>query len=323
MTVQDSHISVNQLTQPLLQALLAKASELRLSVSSSAEGATIVDAGIHSDGGLMAGIRIAEIAMGGLGHVSLQPASAFAHWPVALTVTSQHPVLACLASQYAGWSLAHDQFFSLGSGPARAMAQKETLFSELGYRDQGDLACLVLETEQVPPTEVIAKVARDTGLQAEQLVFILTPTRSIAGTVQIVARVLEVALHKVHSLHFPLEHIVDGVGTAPLPPPSPDFVTGMGRTNDAILYGGQVHLLVKGSDAAAAKLAQQLPSSTSPDYGRPFAQIFQSVNRDFYQIDPLLFSPAQVVVTALESGRSYHAGALAPDLIDLSFGYQA
>ena len=50
------------------------------------------------------------------------------------------------------------------------------------------------------------------------MVFILTPTTSVTGNIQVVARVLEVAIHKVHEIGFPLERIESGFGTAPLPP---------------------------------------------------------------------------------------------------------
>ena len=315
--------SVNQLTNPLVQQLINNAKALRVKVEKLDNGATIIDAGIKAEGGLEAGRLIAEICMGGLGHVQLQSSTTFPHWPWALSVHSNNPVLSCLGSQYAGWSLSHEKFFSLGSGPGRALAGREELYKELGYKDQADAAVLVLESEKVPPVEVIEKVARDTGVAIDKLTFILTPTRSLAGTVQIVARVLEVALHKIHTLHFPLEHVVDGIASAPLPPPAPDFLIGMGRTNDAILFGGHAHIFVKGSDEAAAKLAQELPSSASRDYGRPFAEVFKAVNMDFYKIDPLLFSPAAVTVTALESGRSFTGGKLDAALLDQSFGYSA
>ena len=266
---------------------------------------------------------IAEICMGGLGHVSLQTSTTFSHWPWMLSVHSNNPILSCLGSQYAGWSLAHEKFFSLGSGPGRALAGREDLFKELGYKDQSNSACLVLESDKAPPIEVIEKVSRDTGVSIENLTFILTPTRSLAGTVQIVARVLEVAMHKIHTLHFPLDHVVDGMASAPVPPPSPDFLTGMGRTNDAILFGGHAHLFVKGSDDAAVALAKALPSNSSRDFGRPFAEVFKSVNMDFYKIDPMLFSPAAVTVTALESGNTFTGGALDAALIDQSFGFSA
>ena len=315
--------SVNKLANPLVAALIADAQRLQLGVEKAASGCTIVDAGIQHPGSLEAGRRIAEICMGGLGHVALQTSVTFPHWPWMLSVHAENPLLSCLGSQYAGWSLAHEKFFSLGSGPGRALAGREELYGELGYKDSAEAASLVLESDKAPPAEVVAKVARDTGVAPENLTFILTPTRSLAGTVQIVARVLEVAMHKIHALHFPLAHMVDGMASAPLPPPSPDFLTGMGRTNDAILFGGHAHIFVKGSDEAAAKLAQELPSSSSRDYGRPFAEVFKSVNMDFYKIDPMLFSPAAVTVTALESGKSFTGGRLAPELVDQSFGYGA
>ena len=315
--------SVNALANPLVADLVANAQELRVGVAKSDNGATIIDAGIKHAGGLEAGRLIAEICMGGLGHVNLQTSTTFPHWPWMLSVHSNNPILSCLASQYAGWSLVHEKFFSLGSGPGRAIAGREDLFKELGYKDQANAACLVLESEKAPPVEVIEKVSRDTGVAIENLTFILTPTRSLAGTVQIVARVLEVAMHKIHTLHFPLDHVVDGIASAPLPPPAPDFLIGMGRTNDAILFGGHAHLFVKGSDDAAAKLAKELPSSASRDYGRPFAEVFKAVNMDFYKIDPMLFSPAAVTVTALESGNTFTGGKLDAALIDQSFGYQA
>ena len=315
--------SVNALANPLVADLVANAKELRLGVAKSDNGATIVDAGVKHAGGLEAGRLIAEICMGGLGHVNLQASSVFPHWPWMLSVHSNNPILSCLGSQYAGWSLAHEKFFSLGSGPGRAIACREDLFNDLGYKDQANAACLVLESDNAPPVEVIEKVSRDTGVAAENLTFILTPTRSLAGTVQIVARVLEVAMHKIHTLHFPLDHVVDGMGSAPLPPPAPDFLIGMGRTNDAILFGGHAHLFVKGSDDAAAKLAKELPSNSSRDYGRPFAEVFKAVGIDFYKIDPMLFSPAAVTITALESGNTFTGGKLDAALIDQSFGYQA
>lgn len=323
-TLESGHWpSVNTLTAPLVTHLVENARALRLGVERHASGALIVDAGIKTPGGLEAGRLITEICMGGLGRVTLQANPTFGHWPWQVSVHSCNPILACLGSQYAGWSLAHEKFFSLGSGPGRAMAGREELYQELDYRDQADSAVLVLESDKAPPQEVIEKVARDTGLAADRLTFILTPTRSLAGAVQIVGRVLEVAMHKIHTLHFPLRQVVDGIASAPLPPPSPDFLTGMGRTNDAILFGGHAHVFVTGSDEAAAELATHLPSSASRDYGRPFAEVFKSVHMDFYKIDPMLFSPAAVTVTAVDSGKSFHAGKLDAALLDQSFGYSA
>lgn len=312
-------VSVNQLAAPLLSQLIAQAAALQLGISRHESGCTIVDAGIQHAGSAEAGRLIAEICMGGLGKVSLQADNRFTGWTDAVAVTSTSPVLACLASQYAGWALSHEKFFSLGSGPARALAQREDLFKELAYVDSATSTCIVLETDKVPPVQVIEKIVRDTGVTPESLTVILTPTSSIAGVVQIVGRVLEVALHKAHTLHFPLENIVSGSGLAVLPPVAKDFMTAMGRTNDAILFGGDVHLQVRGDDAAAAKLAADLPSSASKDYGKTFAEVFKFYDMDFYKIDPMLFSPAKVTVTNIDTGNVFAGGYLNAELINLSF----
>lgn len=305
--------SIHKACKPLLESLIAQASALNIKVSQHVTGATIIDAGIDIAGSAEAGRIIAEICMGGLGEVNFSDASN-------IKVKSQTPVLACLGSQYAGWALQHEKFFSLGSGPARCLAQREELFKELNYKDNAESTVLILETNKIPPVEIIEKVARDTHIKPENLTFILTPTTSIAGATQVVARVLEVALHKAHTLHFPLDAIISGSGSAPLPPISASFITAMGRSNDAILFGGYVQLNVKCSDAEAEKLARELPSNSSKDYGKPFADIFKAVNMDFYQIDPMLFSPAMVNITNLETGNSFAGGELNKALLSVSFG---
>jgi methenyltetrahydromethanopterin cyclohydrolase len=310
--------SINQLCAPLVAALLRDAGALRLGVTRDASGATLVDAGIAAPGGIEAGRRIAEICLGGLGHVTVGAAASDV-WPWSVTVHTDDPVLACLGSQYAGWSLKHEKFFALGSGPGRSLAGKETLFAELGYRDRFADAVLVLEVGNSPPSALLRQVADDCGVAPDHLTVIMTPTQSLAGSVQIAARSLEVALHKAHALKFPLERIVDGIGTAPLPPPAPDFVQAMGRTNDAILYGGTVQLFVSGAEAEAKALADTMPSGASRDYGRPFAETFAAYKGDFYQIDPMLFSPGVVQVTALDSGRSFRRGRLDPAILARSF----
>jgi len=324
VVMQTARPSVSQRAAPLVAHLIEDAAALRVHVERPAEGYTLVDAGVACPGGLEAGLRIAEICMGGLGRVNLVPTPSLSRWPWSLTVHSADPVLACLGSQYAGWSLSHGEgesaYYALGSGPGRALARREPLFEELAYSDSAEAAVLVLEVDERPPAPLIDKILRDCGVVPEGLTLILTPTRSLAGTVQIVARVLEVALHKVHELGFPLERIADGMGCAPLPPPAPSFLDAMGRTNDAIIYGGTVQLYVTGSDTDAQELAEKLPSSASRDYGMPFAEVFGAVKGDFYAIDPMLFSPARVTVTALESGHSYGAGMLDDELVARSFG---
>lgn len=316
--------SLNRDTLRMVDALIADAASLRLVVQRLDNGVLVVDAGIACQGSLEAGRRIAEICMGGQGHVALQAAGTVSGWSTNITVHSNNPVIACLGSQYAGWSLSHGEgkqaFHALGSGPGRILARKEKLYEHLELSDIAGCATLVLEVDKLPPLALTEKIASDCGVAPEQLRLILTPTCSLAGSTQVVARVLEVALHKAHELGFSLIDIVDGMATAPLPPPAPDFLQAMGRTNDAILFAGQVHLFVSGDDAAAEALAHSLPSSSSKDYGRPFAEVFKAYEYDFFKIDPMLFSPARTLVSNINTGRSFTSGQIDQQLLLDSFG---
>ena len=316
-----STLSVNALARPLVERLLAESEALQVLVRRDDSGVCIVDAGIEARGSVAAGLLIGEICMGGLGQVGLR-SGALEGWPTWIEVGSAQPVLACLGSQYAGWSLAASKeetggkkFFSLGSGPARALAGKEDLFAELGYRDHADAGVLVLEVDRPPPKVVIDKLLRDCGLAPAGLTLILTPTTSPAGTTQVVARVLEVAMHKAHTLQFDPRLVIDGAATAPLPAPGKNFLSAMARTNDAILYGGVAHLLVDCEDEAAQDLCQRLPSSCSRDYGRSFGDLFKDAGHDFYKLDPMLFAPARAVVSNLKSGKTFSAGAVNTQLL--------
>jgi methenyltetrahydromethanopterin cyclohydrolase len=316
-------LSVNEQAAKLVARMIAEAEELKIGVGRGALGETLIDCGSKTVGSLTAGLRVAEVCTGGLADVAIAPSSLGPRWPWTIMVRSSQPVIACLASQYAGWRLSVDDgdepFFALGSGPARALARREPLFQELAYHDSAANAILVIEGARPPPAKIVAAVAEDCRVKPTDLTIIFAPTQSLAGSTQIVARSLEVALHKTHELRFPLDRIVEGIGTAPLCPPHPDFVTAMGRTNDAIIFAGHVQLFVTGPASEARALAERLPSRASRDYGRPFGELFKAVNSDFYAIDPMLFSPARVIVTALETGDSYPSGDIDLDLLDASF----
>jgi methenyltetrahydromethanopterin cyclohydrolase len=224
-----------------------------------------------------------------------------------------------MASQYAGWQIEVGRFFAMGSGPMRAAYGKEALYDKLPGREQAPVAVGVLETRKLPDDAVIAYLCERLGLPPAKLTLLVAPASSLAGTVQVVARSLETALHKLHELKFDLAKVVSGFGTAPLPPAARDELQAIGRTNDAILYGGRVVLWVRADDAELADLGSRVPSSASPDHGAPFAEIFARYDRDFYKIDPMLFSPAEIVLHNLDSGKSHAYGIIEPDVLKRSF----
>jgi len=264
-------------------------------------------------------IKISEICLGALGKVILSPSSNFKYSFNQISVHASNPVLACLGCQYAGWSLSHNDFFSLGSGPARSIAQKEEIFSDLEYKDEYSSTSLILEVDTPPPEEIVNKISKDCKISPKKITFILTPTTSICGNIQVVSRVLEVAIHKIHELKFPLQKIISGFGSAPVPPIAGDFISGMGRTNDAIIYGGKVSLCIDADEDEIIDLSKKIPSFNSPDFGKPFKKIFLDYKKDFYKIDGSLFSPASVLINSKKTGMSYLSGEIDSHLVEKSF----
>jgi len=317
--VMTAPLRMNELATEIADELNEHAPLFRVVSHTLASGARVIDAGVETDGGYDAGLALAEICMGGLGHASYTPLQIGAEaWP-GVTVWTDHPAVACMASQYAGWAISVEKFFAMGSGPLRAHARVEhELYEKLGYEEEAAHGVLVLEGRKLPDEGVAAWVAQKARLQPSQLTFVVAPTASLAGGVQIAARILETGLHKMDTLGFEVRRVVSGMGTAPIPPVAKNDLRAIGRTNDCILYGGQARYTVRAGDTELAELAAKLPASASSDYGKPFYEIFQRYEGDFYKIDPLLFSPGEVWLTSTETGRTFHAGHLNPDVLAAS-----
>ena len=312
-------LRMNEAASEIADPLADQADVLRVNSFRLPSGARIIDAGVNTPGGIEAGIALAEICMGGLGNVSCTPVQVGGQSYAGLTVWTDHPAVACMASQYAGWAISVGKYFAMGSGPLRAHARVEReLFEKLAYEEEAEDGVLVLETRSLPTDEVVAAIVEKSRLQPVQLTFVVAPTASLAGGVQISARIIETGLHKIETLGFDVRRVVGATGTAPLPPVAKNDLRAIGRTNDCILYGGQARYTVQAGDAELEKLAEQVPASASRDYGTPFYEIFQRYGGDFYKIDPLLFSPAEVWLTSTETGRTFHAGRLNPEVLEAS-----
>jgi methenyltetrahydromethanopterin cyclohydrolase len=312
-------LSMNDRAGAVVDAMTADADGLGIEVRTLPSGARLVDCGAQARGGLQAGLGFAAVCMGGLGRLDTVPVAVGEKtWP-GVGVGVDQPAAACLAAQYAGWKLEHEDFFAMASGPGRALARAEDLFEELSWREQAERAVLCLETRQDPPAEIVDKVARRCGVETSAVTFLIAPTASICGSVQISARVVETSLHKLHELGVDPARVRSGWGCCPIAPVAKNDPAAIGRTNDAVLYGGTVHLWIEGADDEVADLAARLPSAASDAFGTPFGELLAAANWNFYDIDPLLFSPAAVTLTSTESGRAHHGGGLAPDVLERSF----
>lgn len=306
-------MTMNERAWRVADELAADAERLRVGVSTVA-GARVIDCGGGVTGSLRAGLLMARVCLADLAEVEIEPGEL---GPV-VQVTTDDPVRACLGSQYAGWQVKGDRFFAMGSGPMRALAAREEVINELHLKEEAPCAVGCLETSKHPTEEIISGIVGKLPPVAEKLTLLVAPAGSMAGTLQVVARSVETALHKLHELKFDVRQVVSGYGVAPLPPVAADELAAIGRTNDSILYGGRVTLWVRADDEVIDAVGPRVPSSGSKDHGSPFAELFARYG-DFYKIDPMLFSPAEVTFVNLKTGRSRTFGKCEPGLLRKSF----
>ncbi len=317
--------SVNERAFEIVKEMLNKKDELSCAVTEQGNGATLIDAGIDVPGGIEAGRLVGEICLGGLGAVRVTHMHIGDMTLPAVVVSTDHPKIATMGSQYAGWSVKakrnKEKYEAMGSGPARALAAVEELYEEIDYKDKAKVGVIVLETRTHPPEFATEYIAEKCGVPPSDLYCVLTPTACIAGSVQISARIVETGVHKLHELGLDLDKIRTGHGVAPIGPVAKNDLRAMGVTNDCILYGGRTFYFIRPDEEDdLATLTEKAPSSASSNYGEPFYKLFKSVEFDFYKVDPHLFSPAEITINDIVNGKTYKAGGLNPEVLKQSFG---
>ena len=326
-----SKISLNVEALGLVQRLCDEADKYNVTVEEAESGATLIDAGVNADGGFFAGEIITEICLGGYGRAKVTPIQYGDTILPSVFVITDHPALSTLASQFAGWQIKGDGFTAIASGPARALALKpKHLYEKLNYKEEGNTAILVLETEKKPPETVIKQISEKCKVTPNNLFLIMFSTTSLAGATQVSGRIVETGLHKLERLGLDPLIVKHAWGYAPIVPIHPRSGEAMGRTNDAILYGGVTNYTVNFEDEQKLEnIVRQAPSSASQmlqeakrlaDKNPRFLDIFKEAGFDFYKIDPNIFAPAVVAINNMKTGKTFSAGSLDIEVMKSSLG---
>jgi methenyltetrahydromethanopterin cyclohydrolase len=313
-------LSVNELGFNVFDEMLDFSDELNLEVVELPNGATVIDAGVNTSGGFEAGIYLARLCLADLADLGLTTFDLGITLP-AIQVTTDHPIIACMASQYAGWRIQVGKYFGMGSGPARALAKKpKRLYEEMGYEDSSNVAVLVLESNEIPNDVVTDEIADECGVNSSDLYIVVAPTASVAGSVQISARIVETGIHKLESIGFEINRVKHASGVAPIAPIVGDDVQCMGATNDCIIYCGRAFYHVDYENLEELReYIPRIPSSASKDYGKPFYATFKEAGFDFFKVDAGMFAPAEVTMNELKSGETFTSGKINPDVLLKSF----
>ena len=324
-------ISLNFSALVLFKKLCNEAEKYNVTVEETNSGVTLVDAGINSEGGFLAGALVTEICLGGFGKANVVPIQYGDIVLPSVFVLTDHPALSTLASQFAGWQIKGNEFSAIASGPARTLALKpKHLYEKLNYHEESEVAVLVLETEKRPPEDVIQQVTEKCNVKPKNLFLIMFSTTSQVGATQVSGRIVETGLHKLERLGLDPLLVRNAWGYAPIVPVHPSSGESMGRTNDAILYGGVTNYTVDYEDEKRlVEIVNQAPSSSSKmlqeakrlaEKNPRFLDIFKEAGFDFYKIDPNIFAPAVVSLTNERTGNTFRAGTLDIGVMKSSLG---
>ncbi|MCE5214076.1 MAG: methenyltetrahydromethanopterin cyclohydrolase [Methanobacterium sp.] len=318
-------VSVNLEAKKTVDLMIKNADELNLAVDVLSNGSTIIDAGVNVNGSFKAGELYTKVCLGGMADVGISiPGDLSEKFALpSVKIKTDFPSISTLGSQKAGWSVSVGDYFALGSGPARALALKPAeTYEEIEYKDEADLAILTLEADQLPGTDVTEAIASECSVSAEDVYLLVAPTSSLVGSIQISGRVVENGTYKMlEFLHFDVNKVKHAAGIAPIAPVDPDGLKAMGKTNDAVLFGGRTYYYVESEDGDDLRsVAEKLPSSASDGYGKPFFDVFKEAEFDFYKIDKGMFAPAEVVINDLRTGEIFKAGYVNNELLMKSFG---
>ena len=123
-------MTLNERAASLVERLLARPEDWRIAVHPIEGGGRYVDCGIDARGGLLTGVELARICLADLAEVEIEPGEVAGRAIPMVQVVTDHPVRACLASQYAGWAIKEGKYFAMGSGPMRAAAGTEAIYDD-------------------------------------------------------------------------------------------------------------------------------------------------------------------------------------------------
>ncbi|HEX9262056.1 MAG TPA: methenyltetrahydromethanopterin cyclohydrolase, partial [Candidatus Bathyarchaeia archaeon] len=257
--------NLNKSALNLVNKLCAEADKYGVSYEQTPTGATLVDAGLNVEGGFLAGEVVTEICLGGYGRATATPVQYGDMVLPSVFVQTDHPALSLLGSQFAGWQVKGENFSAIASGPARALSLKpKDLYEKLAYKEESDVAVIVLETEKKPPEPVIQVIAEKCRVSPKNLYVVMFSTTSLAGATQVSGRIVETGLHKLERLGLDPLIVKHAWGYAPIVPIHPSSGEAMGRTNDAILYAGVTNYMVNFEDEKKLEeIVKLAPSSAS------------------------------------------------------------
>ena len=171
-----------------------------------------------------------------------------------------------------------------------------------------------------PTTTVVDYLANGSDLPPDKLTLLVAPASSLAGTLQVVARSLETALHKLHELKFDLGRSCPASASPRCrrwPPTS--CRPSAGPTTPSSTAAGSS----SGCGPTTTQLAEigpKVPSSASPDHGAPVRRDLRALRAATSTRSTRCCSARRrSSSTTSKTGRAHAFGRAEPEVLRRSF----
>jgi len=280
-------ISVNKLGYGIVEEMIKDCDKLNIAVNKLKNETTVLDCGVNVPGGYKAGELASKIRLGGLAEVRVTNTTyGDTSLPTAVTYTD-FPSMISLCT-YVWYGVVPQPFetkaeFSAWiSGPSKALARGDPIlskiFNKLDYEDKSDVGVLVVQSRKLPDEKVADMLAKKCKIDPKNLYLVVTPTESIAGSVQVVAvSGLEDTFWRLTEFYgIPYERIKYALGSTPIPPiHSRVYEVPCITSDDAIRYGGIVHYWIESAEGEdLEKVVKGMVIENYPQhYGKSYYQI--------------------------------------------------
>lgn len=324
-------LSVNAEAMKIVRKILDSPEALGVEVSRFPCGSTLIDMGQRARGSWQAGRYFTLVTVGGLGDVSfesfmLAAAPSTAAEPSttvrlpAVRLMVDRPMEACMGCQVAGWRLVDEPDAPILAGPARTLNTPPDYHVRLsGYRDHAHEGVVTVQMSRPVTDDMALVMAKACDLAPENLFILASRHACLVSTIQVPARGIETAMHRLALEGFDLGCIQHAFCTGPIPPLVDDELSSMGRINDALYYGGEVFLYVDASDDLLEMVVPKVVSEVSPLARRSFAELYRDAGYDFHAIPLDAHTPAVLHMTNVNSGRTFSAGHFDYEVLQRSF----
>ena len=303
--------SVDKRCADILRTLTEGGDVLGVCAEKYPSGARLLDAGRKGSGSYAAGAYITELCQGGLAKAAISVGSLGPLLLPHITVESFSPRDANLVLQSA---MAFEG--QMISGPIKLFLGEDAPSTD------GLTAALtaVIQGDEAPSDDWVISLAKKAGCRPDQLVLILVPQASAAGSTQIAGRMNENIIFTMeNSLGYDASMVRHILGTCPIGPYGPPSEgKRLLLPDDYIHYAAGVTLTVDAPDGTdIQKLADDLAFDSLDIYGKLFAELLDEAGWDFFKIPNVMHinKLAEVTVTDIRSGRTARAGKCRPDLL--------